>query len=55
MVNGKVRGEIEVPADSDQEVVQEEAIKNQNVSSYLESQEIKKVIFVKNKIINFVV
>jgi hypothetical protein len=29
MVNGKVRGEIEVPVDSDQEVVEAEALKNQ--------------------------
>jgi leucyl-tRNA synthetase len=55
MVNGKVRGEIEVAVDSDQEVVEAEALKNRNASSYIKDNKIKKIIFVKNKIINFVI
>ena len=53
-VNGKLRGEIEVPAESTQEVIEEEAKTNQNVSSHLTS-DIRKVIYVKDKLLNFVV
>ncbi len=55
MVNGKVRGEIEVPVDSEQEIVEAESLKNKNASSYIENADVKKIIFVKNKIINFVI
>jgi leucyl-tRNA synthetase len=55
MVNGKVRGEIEMPLDADQAIVEPEALKNNNVSTNIKDRPIKKVVFVKNKIINFVV
>ena len=53
-VNGKLRGEIEVENDTSQEVIEAEAKKHQNVASYL-SGDIKKVIYIKGKLINFVV
>lgn len=54
-VNGKLRGQIEVPENSEEEFVVEKAIKEEKVRNYLEGKEIRKKIYVKNKIINFVV
>lgn len=53
-VNGKLRGEIEVPHDASQEVIETEAKAHENVASYL-SGDVKKVIYVPGKILNFVV
>lgn len=53
-VNGKLRGEIEVENDASQEVIETEARQHQNVASYL-TDDIKKIIYIKNKLINFVV
>lgn len=53
-VNGKLRGEIEVEHGADQTVVETEAKKNENVANYLKNDP-KKVIYVPNKLINFVV
>ena len=53
-VNGKLRGEIEIPAGSEQSVIEEEAKLNKNVADYL-SPGIRKVIYVKDKLLNFVV
>lgn len=53
-VNGKVRGEVEVPAGADQKTVEEAARANGKVASYITGDP-KKVIFVPNKLISFVV
>lgn len=53
-VNGKLRGEIIVDKDTDRNIVESEASKNENVAQYLTG-DIKKVIFVPNKLVNFVV
>lgn len=53
-VNGKLRGEIELPHDATQEQIEAEAKAHENVASYL-SGDIKKVIYVPGKILNFVV
>ena len=53
-VNGKLRGTIEVEKDSDDEVIKEAAFKVENVQKQIEGKEIKKVIVVKNKIVNIV-
>lgn len=53
-VNGKLRGEIEVPHDATQETIEAEAKTHENVASYL-SGDIKKVIYIPGKILNFVV
>lgn len=53
-VNGKLRGEIEVPNNADQNVIEAEAKQNENVANYLKS-DIKKVIYIPGKILNFVV
>lgn len=54
-VNGKLRATVELPKDSTREHVEEEVKKHENVDKYLNRQDIKKVIFVPNKLINFVV
>ncbi len=53
-VNGKLRDQISVPAGADESLVKEEALKSPKVRRHLEGREIKKVIYVPNKLINFV-
>ena len=54
-VNGKLRGTITVPMDSDDEAVKSAALSNQNVQAALEGMDVVKTIVVKNRIANFVV
>ena len=54
-VNGKVRDTIKVRIDENKEVVENEAMKANNVKKHLEGKEIVKVIVVPNKIVNIVV
>jgi len=54
-VNGKHRGEITIMRDSIQEDAVQEAYAQDNIKKYLQDKEIKKTIFVKNRILNFVV
>ena len=54
-VSSKIRGKIELPLDTSEEQAKEIAKKDANVLKYLEGKEIKKIIFVKNKLINFIV
>ena len=54
-VNGKLRATIEVAVDLNEEEVKEIAFKEEGVIRHIEGKEIKKVIVVKNKIINIVV
>ena len=53
-VNGKLRGTIEIAKDSDDEEVKKAAFELENVKRQIEGKEIKKVIVVKNKIVNIV-
>lgn len=53
-INGKVRGRFELPKDEGKEVVLEAAKKNPQIQKYLEGQNIEKVVFVPNKLINIV-
>lgn len=53
-VNGKVRGEIEVATDTEESVAVDAAMKIPKVSSQIEGKEIKKIIFVKGKMLNIV-
>ena len=54
-VNGKLRATIEVEKDSDDEEVKKVALSQENVIKFVEGHEIKKIIVVKNKIVNIVV
>lgn len=53
-INGKVRGRFDLPKDRSQEEIVEAARVHPNVSNYLEGQQIEKVIFVPNKLLNIV-
>ncbi len=53
-VNGKVRGRVTAAKDCTQEEVQEEAMALETVKAQLNGKTIRKVIFVKNKLLNIV-
>ena len=54
-INGKVRGKIEVPSNLDQTEIESIAKSIKNVDDLLGEKEIKKCIYVKEKLINFVI
>ena len=54
-IMGKTRGTIQVPAGSDKVALEKYATESDIAQKYLEGKEIKKVIVVPNKLINFVV
>ena len=54
-VNGKLRATLELDKDLDDEKAKEIALELENVKKFTEGHEIKKIIVVKNKIINIVV
>ena len=54
-INGKLRGTIEVTADSTEDAVMELARANAKVASYLEAGEIRKIVYVPGRILNVVV
>ena len=54
-INGKVRGKVLVDINLDQDKIEEMAKSQDNVSSNLEGKDIKKSIYIKGKIINFVI
>ncbi|MBR0440106.1 MAG: leucine--tRNA ligase [Bacilli bacterium] len=54
-VNGKLRGTLEIDKDSDDEKVKALALELENVRKFTEGLTIRKIIVVKNKIVNIVV
>jgi leucyl-tRNA synthetase len=54
-VNGKTRGTIQAPAKADKATLEELAKDSEVAQRYLENQEVKKVIVVPGKLVNFVV
>ena len=54
-VNGKVRSVILLPANSSEEEVKKLALADEKIKKHLAGREIRKTIFVKNRLINFVV
>jgi leucyl-tRNA synthetase len=54
-INGKLRGTVEVPAGAAQELAEERARADENVDRYLRDAEVRRVIFVPGRLINFVV
>ncbi len=54
-INGKVRATLIVDTDLDQIVVEKLALENPDIIKWIEGKEIKKKIFVKNKILNLVI
>ncbi len=53
-VNGKVRDQLQVPAGAGEEEVKRLALASERVRRHLEGKEIKKVVFVPGRLINFV-
>jgi leucyl-tRNA synthetase len=54
-VNGKVRSQVLMDSDSDQEEMKEAAFSDEKVKNYIAGKEIKKVIVVPKKLVNIVV
>ena len=54
-VNGKVRGEILVGQNENEESIKNKALENEQAKKYFDDKEIKKVIYVKGRLINIVV
>ncbi len=54
-VQGKVRGQVAVAADADEETVTQAALGNDNVSRFLKDKTVRKTIYVPGKLINLVV
>ena len=54
-VNGKTRDVIAIRKDLMQKEVEEIIKKNSNVKKYVDNKKIKKIIFVKNKILNYII
>ena len=53
-VNGKKRGMIEMPTNSDKTVIINKSKKVDNVSKHIGNTEIIKNIYIKNKLVNFI-
>ena len=54
-VNGQIRARINIPADSSDEDMKKLALENQSVQNYTNGKQIKKVICIKNRLVNIVV
>ena len=54
-INGKVRSKIEVPASYDQKEIEAEALMNERIQGLVGEKPVKRVIVVKNKLVNVVV
>ena len=54
-VNGKVRGRITVPANSDKSALENEALNHENIQKHIDGKSVKKVIVVPKKLINIVI
>ena len=52
-INGKTRGIIEIKKDSSEKKVVDESKKAKKINELLKKSGIKKIIFIKNKIINY--
>ena len=54
-INGKVRSEILVSREVDEESIKRQALEDSKVIQYLKGQPVKKVIYVKNRLVNLVI
>jgi leucyl-tRNA synthetase len=54
-INGKVRARIEVPADITEEAAREEALADENIQRHIEDKQVRKVIYVPERLVNIVV
>ena len=54
-INGKTRDVIDVNKDMSEKQIKEFILKNSKAKNYIENNNLKKVIFVKNRIINYII
>lgn len=54
-VNGKVRAKITVSAEADEAAIKEQALADESVKKFVDGKELKKFIYVKGRLANFVV
>jgi leucyl-tRNA synthetase len=54
-VNGKLRSRFQVATGTDEETIKEMALSDERIAKFLDGKEVKKVIVVKNKLVNIVV
>jgi leucyl-tRNA synthetase len=54
-VNGKLRSKFSVDVDTDAETIKQTAVEDERVKKFTEGKEIKKVVYVKGKLVNIVV
>ena len=54
-VNGKLRGTITIPVDADEHAAQRAALAEERVRAHVEGKTVKKFIYVKGKIVSFIV
>tara|TARA_Y100000590_G_scaffold122407_1_gene140101 strand:+ start:23143 stop:25596 length:2454 start_codon:yes stop_codon:yes gene_type:complete len=54
-INGKLRGKVEVEPGLDQSAIEQLAKEESNVKKYIENKEIRKVVYIDNKLLNLVV
>ena len=53
-VNGSFRGQIEIERTADEEQVREAALAQDNVARHVEGKEIRKIIYIKEKLVSIV-
>lgn len=54
-INGKTRSSVEIPVNSSQKEAEREALKQEKIRNFLADKSIKKIIYVPDKLINFVI
>jgi leucyl-tRNA synthetase len=54
-INGKVRTEIMIQTDNNEEIVKQKTLANETVLRYIAGRDVKKIIYVKNRLINIVI
>jgi len=54
-VNGKLRSRITAEVDSDDETLKQMALADENVQKFVQGRPVRKIIVVKNKLVNLVV
>ncbi|MDH3979946.1 MAG: leucine--tRNA ligase [Gammaproteobacteria bacterium] len=54
-VKGKVRGKINVPADADQQLIEQAALADENVARHVSDLPVRKIIIVPGKLVNIVI
>ncbi|WP_457600654.1 class I tRNA ligase family protein [Hydrogenivirga sp.] len=53
-INGKLRAKVRIPYDADEETAREIALRDDKVKGYLNGKQVKKFVYVKNRLINIV-